>query len=206
MKIVVGLGNPGRQYERTRHNVGFQVLDILAERYGVVFAPHKFQCLAAQVRVGVEKALLVKPLTYMNLSGQAVAPLVRFYKVPLEDLLVVYDDMDLPLGALRMRPKGGAGGHKGMKSVIQHLGSQDFPRLRVGIGRPPGRMDPVDYVLSRFSAQEEEVMQIVRERAADAIEKWLREGIEAAMNWVHAGEPGVGEEVVSVATANVPEP
>ncbi len=181
MKLIFGLGNPGREYERTRHNVGFQVLDILARRHGATFSSHKFRALAARIRVDGEDALLVKPLTYMNLSGEAVGPIVRFYKVPLEEILVVYDDLDLPFGVLRMRPKGGSGGHKGMKSIIQHLGTSDFPRLRVGIGRPPGRMDPADYVLSPFSPAEEEEMAVVRELAADVVELWIREGLERAM-------------------------
>ncbi|NPA90182.1 MAG: aminoacyl-tRNA hydrolase [Chloroflexi bacterium] len=186
MKIIFGLGNPGRKYERTRHNIGFQVLDILAERWGRTFAPHKFRALAAQTRIGDEPVLLVKPLTYMNLSGEAVGPIVRFYKVPLEHILVVYDDMDLPLGTLRLRAKGGSGGHKGIRSIIQHLHSEAFPRLRVGIGRPPGRMDPADFVLSPFTPEEEETMALVREKAADAVELWLREGTEKAMNRVNA--------------------
>ncbi len=196
MKIVFGLGNPGRAYERTRHNVGFQILDILARRHGVMFAPHKFDALAVKVRMGEGEVLLVKPQTYMNLSGKSVAPIVRFYKVPLTDILVVYDDLDLAFGVLRMRPKGGDGGHKGMRSIIQHLGTSDFPRLRVGIGRPPGRMDPADFVLHPFTDEEEEAMRVVREEAADAIEIWVTQGIEPAMRFVntrarHGGErPG----------------
>lgn len=185
MKLVFGLGNPGREYERTRHNVGFQILDVLARRYNTFFSAHKYKALAARVRIGDDTVILIKPTTFMNLSGEAVAPIVRFYKVPLEHILVVYDDLDLPLGVLRLRPKGGAGGHKGLKSVIQHLGSNEFPRLRVGIGRPPGRMDAADFVLSPFNEDEEEIMAIVREEAADAIELWVREGLERAMNKVN---------------------
>ncbi len=186
MKLIFGLGNPGKKYERTRHNVGFQVLDVLARRYGVTFSPHKFRALAARVRIGDENVLLIKPLTYMNLSGEAVGPIVRFYKVPLDHILVVYDDLDLPFGTLRLRAKGGSGGHKGLKSIIQHLGSEEFPRLRVGIGRPPNRMEPADFVLQPFSAREEEEMALVREEAADAIEVWVQEGIQRAMNLVNA--------------------
>ncbi len=186
MKLVFGLGNPGASYERTRHNIGFQVLDILARRHGATFTTHKFRSLAARIRVDGETVLLVKPLTYMNASGEAVGPIVRYYKVPLEDVLVVYDDLDLPFGTLRLRAKGGSGGHKGLKSIIQHLGSEDFPRLRVGIGRPPGRMDPADFVLSPFTASEEEVMAVVREEAADAVELWVKEGTQRAMNVVNA--------------------
>lgn len=181
MKLIFGLGNPGRQYERTRHNLGFQVLDILARRHNVVFGPHKFNAFAARLRLNCEDALLIKPMTYMNLSGDAVAPIVRFYKVPLEDVLVIYDDWDLPLGTLRMRPKGGPGSHRGMMSIINRLGTSHFPRLRIGIGRPPENMDPADYVLTRFNEDEEEIIAIAREYAADAVEIWIREGIERAM-------------------------
>jgi peptidyl-tRNA hydrolase len=189
MKLVFGLGNPGKEYERSRHNIGFQILDVLAGRYQITFSPHKYRSLAARIGVGEERVLLVKPLTYMNLSGEAVAPIVRFYKVPLADCLVIYDDLDLPFGRLRLRPKGGSGGHKGLKSIIQHLGTDEFPRLRVGIGRPPGRMDPADFVLSPFTPAEEEVMAIVREEAADAVNLWIREGMERAMNHVNSAEP-----------------
>ena len=186
MKIVFGLGNPGRNYERTRHNVGFQIVDILARRHNAVFAPHKFDALATKVRIDGEEVLLVKPQTFMNLSGKSVAPIVRFYKVPLEDVLVVYDDLDLAFGVLRMRPKGGDGGHKGMRSIIQHLGTTEIPRLRVGIGRPPGRMDPADFVLHPFTPEEEEEMRVVREEAADAIEIWVRRGLDPAMQFVNS--------------------
>jgi PTH1 family peptidyl-tRNA hydrolase len=126
--------------------------------------------------------LLVKPQTYMNLSGDAVQPLARYYKIELEDLMVVFDDMDLPVGVIRLRPFGGAGGHNGMKSIIQRLGSNKFPRLRVGVGRPPGRMDPAAYVLQDFSDDEEAIMAQVRDRAVQALETWLKSGIDAAMN------------------------
>lgn len=186
MKMVVGLGNPGPEYARTRHNVGFQVLEVLAQRYRLVFGAREHQALVAPWTFAGQDVLLVMPMTYMNLSGKAVAPLVRTYGVTPADLLVVYDDLDLPFGVLRMRPKGGAGGHKGVASVIDHLGTSEFPRLRVGIGRPPGRMDPAEYVLSPFTEEEEEVMQRVREEAADAVEMWVRWGAEKAMSWVNA--------------------
>ncbi len=186
MKLIVGLGNPGPQYAQTRHNVGFQVVDLLAQRWGITFTPHRSRALVARCTVDKIPCMLVKPMTYMNASGEAVGPLARFYKIPPQDILLIYDDMDLPFGVLRMRPKGGSGGHKGVASVMHHLGTTEIPRLRVGIGRPPGNMDPADYVLSPFSAKEEEVMAMVREMAADAVEHWLRRGIEAAMNWVNA--------------------
>ena len=152
--LIVGLGNPGPQYARNRHNVGFQVLDRLAARHGLSFSRTMHRALVAEGHI----------------DG------------PLEQVLVVYDDMDLPQGALRLRPKGGSGGQRGMQSIIHHLGTEVFPRLRVGIGRPPGRMDAAAYVLQNFSPDEETIMEEVRERAADAIETWLREGLQAAMN------------------------
>ncbi len=196
VKLVVGLGNPGPEYERTRHNVGFQVLDVLARRHRLTFTPHRFRALVAEWRVNGQTVLLVKPLTYMNLSGEAVGPLARHHHVPPEAILVVYDDMDLPFGTLRMRPKGGSGGHKGVASIIQHLGTTEFPRLRVGIGRPPGRMDPVDYVLSPFTPEEEETMAVVREEAADAVELWVRVGTDRAMNRVNAQRRTTTREAV----------
>jgi len=182
IKMIVGLGNPGPRYARNRHNVGFQIVDALAEEHGLDWDKRQFKALVASGRIQDARVLLVKPQTYMNLSGEAVQPLVSYYKVELPDLMVVFDDMDLPLGTIRLRPFGGAGGHKGMKSIIQRLGSNRFPRLRVGIGRPPGRMDPAAYVLQDFSPEEEEVMVQVRDRAVRALETWLTEGIDAAMN------------------------
>ncbi len=182
IKMIVGLGNPGPRYARNRHNVGFQCVDRLAEKHGLTFDKRKHNAVLAQGRIDSARVVLVKPMTFMNVVGPAVAAVARFYKVAPEDLLVVYDDLDLPQGRIRLRPEGGSGGHNGMKSIIQHLGTQAFPRLRVGIGRPPGRMDPADYVLQDFSEKEEEVMAQVRERAVEAIECWLREGIVEAMN------------------------
>jgi len=182
MKIVVGLGNPGAEYENHRHNVGFMVLDRFARKHGFEFAQKKFRAQVAEGFLGGEKVLLARPMTFMNLSGESVGPLVSFFKIPLDSLLVVADDLDIPLGEIRIRPKGGSGGHNGLKSVIRHLGTQEFPRLRVGIGRPPGNMDPADYVLQPFSPDEMPVVQQVLETAVSAVETWLLEGIEAAMN------------------------
>ncbi len=184
--LVVGLGNPGREYEGTRHNAGFMVVDALARALGTEFRRMRHKALLAEARVGRDRVVLAKPQTYMNLSGQAVGPLVRFYKLPLERMLVVYDDLDLPFGALRLRPRGGHGGHKGMRSIIEALGGrQDFPRLRVGIGRPPGRMRAADYVLQRFRPEEREAWPWIEARAVEGIQRWMREGIEAAMNWLN---------------------
>ncbi len=180
--LIVGLGNPGRRYARHRHNIGFRCLDRLAARHGLTFDRVQNRALLATGRIADRAVVLAKPQTFMNESGRAVAPLVRAYHVPLERLLVVYDDLDLPPGTIRLRPEGGSGGHRGMRSIIEALGSQDFPRLRVGIGRPPGRMAPADYVLQDLSPEEEERFDRVCERVAEAIHCWLTEGIVLAMS------------------------
>ena len=184
--LIIGLGNPGREYAQTRHNAGFLLVDALAARLGVRFRRLQFKALTTDARYGDAKIILAKPQTYMNLSGQAVGPLLRFYKIPPERLLVAYDDLDLPLGTVRLRPKGGHGGHKGMRSIIERLGTQEFPRLRLGIGRPPGRMDAADYVLQPFAPAELEAMSITFDRGVEGIFRWLDEGLEAAMNFVNA--------------------
>src|SRR5438552_1736530 len=148
--LIVGLGNPGREYEKTRHNVGFRFVDALAAAHGMTFSKKQSKALVADGTIGDHKVLLAKPQTYMNLSGEAVRGLMDFYKIPLSNLLVVSDDLDIPAGTLRIREKGGAGGQKGLKSIIEHLGTPEFARMRVGIGRPPGRMDPAAYVLQDF--------------------------------------------------------
>lgn len=181
-KMIVGLGNPGREYARNRHNIGYQVVDLLAKKHGLRFDKRQGKARLALGSIGGQPVILLKPRTFMNESGLAVAPVARFYRVAPADILVIFDDLDLPLGRIRLRPEGGTGGHKGMASVVEKLGRSDFPRLRVGIDRPPGRMDPVDYVLQDFSAEQEEVMAEVRERAVAAVERWLMAGIEAAMN------------------------
>ncbi|WP_423225544.1 aminoacyl-tRNA hydrolase [Candidatus Amarolinea aalborgensis] len=180
--LIVGLGNPGPRFARNRHNVGFQVVDLLAQRHHLAFQRAEFRAAVAMGTIAEKRILLAKPQTFMNLVGQAVAPLARFYKIPIPQVLVLYDELDLPLGRLRFRPDGGAGGHNGMKSLIDNLGTQGFARLRIGIDRPPGRMDPAAYVLQDFSADQEIEMAFCRPRAADGVEIWLREGIAAAMN------------------------
>jgi len=182
VKLIVGLGNPGPEYAHNRHNVGFQCVELLAQKYELSFDQLQFKARLARGCIRGQRVIVAKPLTFMNLSGQAVAPLVHFYKVELDDLLLVYDDLDLPLGKIRLRPEGGSGGHKGMQSVIQQLGTAHFPRMRVGIGRPPGCMDPADFVLQDFSVDEEAVMAGVRERVVAAIERWLEADIVVAMN------------------------
>jgi PTH1 family peptidyl-tRNA hydrolase len=188
--MIVGLGNPGPEYARNRHNIGFQVVDLFAERHRLKFDKAQKRARVALGHVALTapaapwrgRVLLVKPITFMNASGEAVGPLAKFYKVAAADILVVFDDLDLPVGRLRLRPDGGSSGQKGVKSIIQSLGVEAFPRLRVGIGRPPGQMDPADYVLQGFSAAQEEEMAFVRIKAADAIETWLAQGVVAAMN------------------------
>ncbi len=180
--LIVGLGNPGRRYAGNRHNVGFQVLDRLAGAHGLAFTRRQSNALVATGEIAGRAVVLAKPQTYMNDSGRAVAPLVRFYQVEPGDLLVVYDDLDLPFGTLRLRPEGGAGGHHGMESIIAALSRQDFPRLRIGIGRPPGRMDPIAYVLQDFDRQEQEFLPELYDRAVAAIESFLSEGVVLTMS------------------------
>ena len=178
MHLVVGLGNPGRRYRGTRHNVGWEVVDRLARRFGIQLE-EEAEALVGRGTIAGCPVLLAKPQTYMNESGRAVRALVRRYGLAPQDLLIVYDDVDLPVGAIRIRPRGSAGGHHGMASVIEALGTQEIPRVRIGIGRPPG--DTAEYVLSRFSPEERPVVEEAVERAADAVETILREGIEVAM-------------------------
>lgn len=183
MKLVVGLGNPGPRYSATRHNVGFRAIDALVERHGAGVAPKAtFESESYEVRIEQQKVLLLKPQTFMNLSGRSVRAAVNFYKLPLEDLMVVCDDLNLPTAKLRLRGKGSAGGQNGLDHIIQLLGNQNFPRLRIGIGRPPEHWDPKDYVLGKFTRNEEEEASLAIARAADAVELWMKEGLTAAMN------------------------
>ena len=182
-KLIVGLGNPGPRYAFNRHNAGFQCLDRLARKHGLSFTKTQFRAHLASGEIEGTKVILAKPLTFMNLSGEAIRPLVRWYKVHLQDLLVIYDDLDLPLGKLRLRPKGGAGGHRGMLSIIEALGTQDFPRLRLGIGRPVTG-DAVTYVLSDFTPEEQKVMEEAYQKAITTVEVFLTQGLEAALNWL----------------------
>ena len=180
--LIVGLGNPGLKYAANRHNVGFRCLDRVAAALELSFDKQQKQARVALGSLGDRRVILAQPQTYMNDSGRAVAPLARFYKVPTARLLVVYDDLDLPLGALRIRPEGGSGGHRGMRSIIEQLGGQDFARIRIGIGRPPGRMDPAAYVLRDFCSEETPFLDEVLARAAAAVDTWVTDGVEAAMN------------------------
>lgn len=179
--LIVGLGNPGREYASHRHNAGFQCLDRFAQTFGLRFDRLQNRALLAHGTVANRRVILAKPQTFMNLSGEAVAPLARFYRIAEGDILVIYDDLDLPLGTLRLRPGGGSGGHKGVQSIIDHLGTQQFPRLRLGIGRPPGNTDAADYVLQPFTEDERAIMEITYQEAVDAIRCWLEHDIEIAM-------------------------
>lgn len=180
--LIVGLGNPGREYRENRHNIGFMALDRVSQGMDAKLGRLQARALVSSVVFNEKRVILAKPQTFMNLSGQAVASLVRFYKVPLSQLLVIHDDLDLPLGTLRLRQSGGSAGQRGLASTIQQLGTQDFPRLRLGIGRPPGQMDAADYVLQNFSPAESEILTPVLERAALAVQAFIRDGLEKTMN------------------------
>lgn len=186
MKLVVGLGNPGARYRDTRHNIGFEVVDELARRHGVSFESSRWEALEARLRDTPGGALLVKPLTFMNLSGRAVAEAARYYRIDPGDLLVVADDVNLPLGRLRARARGSAGGHNGLASIIGALGTDEFPRLRVGVGRGDPRRDLADHVLARFEPGEGPAVDEMRARAADAAVLFLTDGIAAVMNRFNA--------------------
>jgi PTH1 family peptidyl-tRNA hydrolase len=186
MKIVVGLGNPGQKYNETRHNVGFDVLARLAQRYDVGRPKAKFNAEVAETTIKNQKTILLSPLTYMNLSGQSVRAAVDFYKLPLTDLLVICDDINLDVARLRFRPSGSAGGQNGLKDIIQRLGSQAFGRLRVGVGRPPPNWDAADYVLGKFSQEDRSEIESCVTRAVDAVEVWVEQGMETAMNRFNA--------------------
>jgi PTH1 family peptidyl-tRNA hydrolase len=183
--LVVGLGNPGEEYDKTRHNVGAEVVEILARRHGGKLRKQKERSLTDEVNIGGKRMALAIPLTYMNLSGEAVAPLVRRYGVEPGQLVVVQDEMDFELGRLQVKNGGGLAGHNGLKSIVAHLHTQDFVRVRIGIGKPPGSRQGADHVLRRFSKAERQEIDVVLEEAADAVELILAEGVVAAMNHVN---------------------
>ncbi len=180
--LILGLGNPGRDYKDNRHNVGFMLVDRLVVRLDAQMNRLQSKALVTSVLFEGHKLILAKPQTYMNLSGDSVGGLARFYKVPLDQVIVAHDDLDLPFGTLRLRPGGGPGGQKGVASAIERLGTKAFPRLRIGIGRPPGRMDPAAYVLQDFPASDLVMLSETLDRAAEAVFTFIREGIESAMN------------------------
>jgi peptidyl-tRNA hydrolase, PTH1 family len=180
--LIVGLGNPGREYVQTRHNIGFMLVDRITVRLNARGMKVQSKAIVITTQYEGHKLILAKPQTFMNLSGQAVQGLVRFYKLPLDHVLIAHDDIDLPFCTLRMRPGGGAGGQKGIKSTIDQLGTPEFARLRLGIDRPPGRMDAADYVLQDFSQKELMAISETLDRAADAALTWVTDGLNTAMN------------------------
>jgi peptidyl-tRNA hydrolase, PTH1 family len=182
MKLIVGLGNIGRKYEKTRHNVGFDVLDLVARRNGGDAGKEKFDGRLVDATIGSERTLLLWPHTLMNRSGQSVQAAATFYQVPLADLLVICDDFNLPLGKLRFRSQGSAGGQKGLDDIINRLGSEEFSRLRIGIGPVPPNWDPADFVLGKFGPSDRTIIEETIEQAAEAAECWVKEGIAASMN------------------------
>jgi peptidyl-tRNA hydrolase, PTH1 family len=192
VKLIVGLGNPGAQYKGTRHNIGFAVIDEIARRAAVGFESAPAEAVIAKWRRPDGAALLAKPLTFMNLSGQAVGEIARYFKVDVPDVLIVVDEVQLPLGRLRARARGSAGGHNGLKSVIAHLGD-DFSRLRIGVGRGEQQRDLADHVLSRFEKEEAAEVERMTTRAADAAEMFITSGIEAVMNAFNGGDPATTE-------------
>ncbi len=180
--LIVGLGNPGREYRETRHNVGFMLIDRLAVKLNARFSRLQSKALVASTVSGENKIILAKPQTFMNLSGQSVQGLVHFYKLSLSNLLVAHDDLDLPPGTIRIRPDGGSAGQKGMTSILERLGTDDFPRIRLGIGRPPGQMEAPDYVLQDFSKGDQALINETLNRAVEAVLVFVAEGLDMAMN------------------------
>ncbi|NJM05597.1 aminoacyl-tRNA hydrolase [Candidatus Gracilibacteria bacterium] len=191
MWLIVGLGNPGERYARTRHNIGFDAVDELARRHKLEFRGKRANAVLADGTIGGQRVVLVKPQTFMNLSGQSVSALRSWYKIDsARELLVIYDDMDLPFGKIRLRERGSAGTHNGMRSIAGQLGSNEFPRLRVGIDQAPGKMNAADYVLARFSREQEAEMSFLLDTICDATALVLREGVAAAMNRYNAEGKG----------------
>ncbi|MCD8509622.1 MAG: aminoacyl-tRNA hydrolase [Bacillus sp. (in: Bacteria)] len=182
MKLIVGLGNPGKKYESTRHNVGFDTIDKCQSLLNISLDQSKFKGIYGFRKIEEHKIFLLKPLTFMNLSGESVVPLMNFYKITPENLLVIYDDLDLSPGTLRLRQKGGPGGHNGMKSIIAHLGTDQFNRIRIGIGRPPAGEAVSNYVLNAFAPQERQAINEVTDKAAKAVEKWVKSDFIQVMN------------------------
>lgn len=179
--LIIGLGNPGKEHRYNRHNVGFMLLDTLAADLGLEFTRHQLQALVTDGSFNGSKIILAKPQTFMNNSGRSVGPLTRFYRIPSSDLLVAYDDLDLSPGTIQLRPAGGSAGHNGMRSIFGNLGTQAFPRLRIGIGRPPGQMNPADYVLQDFSSDDLQLLDVTLKRAVNCVRLYIQEGIQSAM-------------------------
>lgn len=203
--LIVGLGNPGRDYEHTRHNIGFRCVEAVATKYGLSFSKKQNQAQLAEGVAGEHKVMLAKPQTYMNLSGEAVRPLLSFYKVPLDHLIVISDDLDIPLGTLRIRKQGSAGGQNGLKHIMAQLSTQDLYRIRFGIGRPPGRMEAAAYVLQDFGKDEQILLVETLDRVVKAVDTFLNDGIDATMNRHNGTAEEAARAVLSQAAA-VPKP
>jgi peptidyl-tRNA hydrolase, PTH1 family len=201
MYLIVGLGNPGAKYENTRHNIGFRCVDALASKYTFALTKLEQRAMVGTGTLASKRVLLAKPQTFMNVSGDSIAPLAHFYKIPTERILIICDDLDIPLGTLRLRKSGSSGGQNGMKHILQRLGTQDINRIRVGIGRPPGRMNPADYVLTPFKGDDEITAVEMIDRAVKACETWLSDGIDTAMNRYN----GAGETAKPPKPADPPE-
>jgi PTH1 family peptidyl-tRNA hydrolase len=180
--LIAGLGNPGREYKQTRHNIGFMVAEQLANDLSISMGKVQSRAIIGMGRALNVKVIIAKPQTFMNRSGEAVKGLLKFYKIPLEQLIVIHDDLDIPFGTIRIRKQGGPGGQKGIKSIIDHMGTQDFNRVRMGIGRPPGRMDAADYVLQRFAKVEEDELEPLVKQASKAVQSIIQYGMDQAMN------------------------
>jgi PTH1 family peptidyl-tRNA hydrolase len=185
--LIVGLGNPGREYKDNRHNVGFMLIDRIAVRLNAQGMKLQSKALVMNAHYNDRKLILAKPQTYMNLSGQSVQGLVHFYKLPLSNVMILSDDLDLPFGTLRIRASGGPGGQRGLNDILEKLGTKDVPRLRIGIGRPPGRMDPAAYVLQDFSREEMKELSLILDRGADAVLAFVTHGLNKAMNDFNGG-------------------
>ena len=186
MYLIAGLGNPTKEYDKTRHNVGFSVIDVLADKYRIDVSEKKHKGLCGRGAIEGQKVILVKPQTFMNLSGECIREVADYYKIEMEDIIIIYDDISLEPGQLRIRLKGSAGGHNGIKNIIAHLGTQEFPRIKVGVGAKPPRMDLADYVLSRFSKEEQPLMEDAFKEAAEAAVMMMTDGAEKAMNHFNA--------------------
>lgn len=180
--VIAGLGNPGNRYDNTRHNVGFEAIDLLAHKYSISITKLKFKALSGEGIIGGKRVMLVKPQTFMNLSGESLREIMEWYKLPIDRLLVIYDDIDLDMGKIRVRGKGSSGTHNGMKSIIYQLQNDGFPRVRIGIGKPPAGWDLADYVLSKFGPESRKIMNESQEKACDAVATFLSQDLNSAMN------------------------
>jgi peptidyl-tRNA hydrolase, PTH1 family len=205
LHVIVGLGNPGPKYDRTRHNVGFLAVDELARRHGITWRGRQARAEVAKGTINGIPVVLAKPQTFMNLSGESVSGLLNWHKVPVSRLIIIYDDMDLPLGSIRVRARGSAGGHNGMKSILQHLRSEEFARLRIGVERPPGAGENIDWVLGHFTKDEQRELQPALNNAVDAVEFWLANGIDKTMNAFN-GSPAGGKEPPPQRKQKAPSP